>query len=61
MGSLAENPILNVEQVDRENSPPLPTTPVSERLTLPTVLMRKGPLGTKIENLPDYVHKNLFE
>ena len=55
MDSLAENPILTEKEQDKENSPPLPTTPVSERPTLPLVLMTSCPYGTRIENVPDYV------
>ena len=33
MGGSAENPILPVEQEDKENSPPTTTTPISERPT----------------------------
>ena len=43
MGSMAENPILIDKEQDKENSPHLPTSPVSERPTQPPVLMRKCP------------------
>ena len=54
-----ENPIvLDVEEEDKENAP---TTPVSERPTEPPRLMRSRPFGARIENVPDYVYRNLFE
>ena len=40
IGSEAENPIPVDEEEDKENSVPLPTTPISERPNQPTVLMR---------------------
>ena len=56
---MAEHPILIDKEQDRENSPPLPPiTPVSERPTQPTVLMRSRPFGTRNDNLPDYFFKN---
>ena len=61
MGSLAENPILNDEEQDKEDSPPLPTTPVSKRAIQRPALMRSCPIGTRIENIPGYAHRKLFE
>ena len=55
MGSSAENPILLDEEEDKGNSPPKTTTPVSERPSQPTALLRSSPIGRKIENVPDYV------
>ena len=56
MGSMAENSILIDEEQNKENSPPLhPTTPVSERPTQHPMLTKKCPLGTRIENVPDYL------
>ena len=64
MSSLAGNPILIDEEQDLENYPPHPTTPittpVSERPTQSPVLMSSHPFGTTIENVPDYVYRNLF-
>ena len=61
-GSRAENPVLMEEEQDKENfPPPHPTTPVSERPTQSPVLKRKRPFGTRIENVPDHVYRNLFE
>ena len=62
MGSMPENPILIDEEQDKENSPPHhPTTPVSERPTQLPVLIGFCPFGTRSENVPDYVYRNLFE
>ena len=59
MGCSAENPILLDEKEDRENAPP--TTPVSERPTRPPALLRSRLFGTRVENVPDFVYKNLFQ
>ena len=40
ISSRAENPVLVDEEQDNENSPHLPTIPVSERPNQPPVLMR---------------------
>ena len=61
MRGSAENPILLDEEEDKENSPPTITTSVSERPTRPPVLLRSRPFGTRIENVPDYVYRNLFQ
>ena len=58
MGSMAENRILIDEEQDKEVSPPLPTTPVSEKPTQPAVLMRNPPFGTRYENVPPHVYRN---
>ena len=58
MGWLPENLILIDEELDKGNSPPHPTIPVSQRTTQHPVLMRSRPLGTKIENVSDYVFWN---
>ena len=60
MGSSAENPILLDEEEDKENSPPT-ITPNSETPTLPPALLRSRPFGTRRENVPDYVYRNLFQ
>ena len=60
VGSSAENPILLGEEEDKENSSLTTKTPVSERPTRPPALLRSRPFGTTIENVPDYVYKNLF-
>ena len=62
MCSRAENPILNDEEQEKENSTsPVPTTPISERSNQPPVLMRSHPFETSFENVPDYVYRKLFE
>ena len=61
MGGSAENPILLDEEEDKEKSSPLPTTPVYARPTRPPALLRFCPSGRRIENVPDYVYKNLFQ
>ena len=60
MGSMAENPLLIEQEQDKENFPPLPSTPVFERPTQPPTL-RSCLLGTRIENNPNYVYGNLFD
>ena len=40
MGSSAENPMLIDEEQDQVNSPPVPSTPVTEKPTHSPVLMR---------------------
>ena len=54
-----ENPIVFDEQEDKENAPP-PTTPESVRPTEPPRLQRSRAFGARMENVPDYVSRNLF-
>ena len=54
-----ENPILLDEEEDNENA--APTTPESVRPTEPPRLQRGRAFGTRIENVPDYVYRNLFQ
>ena len=61
MGGSVENPIVLDEEEDKENSPPAPSTPESVRRTEPPRLQRSCPFGTRIENVPDYVYRNLFQ
>ena len=61
MGGSAENPILLNEEEDKENSPAPATTPVSERPTQPPALLISRPFGARIENIPNYVYRNLFQ
>ena len=58
-GGSAENPIL-LDEEDKENSPP-PTTPFSERQRRPPTLLRSRRFGARIENVPDYVYRKLFQ
>ena len=60
MGGSVENPILLGEEEDKVNSPPTTTTPVSEEPKQPPALLRGRPFGTRKENVPDYVYRNLF-
>ena len=53
-----ENLIVLDEDEDKEN---VPTTPESVRPTEPPRLQGSRPLGSRIENVPDYVYKNLFQ
>ena len=60
MGGSAENAIVLDEEQDKENSAPT-TTPVSERPPEPRRLLRSRAFGARIENVPDYVYRNLFQ
>ena len=51
-----ENPIVLDEEEEKENVP----TPVSERPTEPPRPQRSA-FGARIENVPDYVYRNLFQ
>ena len=53
-----ENPIVLDEEEDKENAP---RTPESVRPTEPPRLQRSRAFGARIENVPDYVFRNLFE
>ena len=55
-----ENPIVLDEDEDKEIAPP-PTTPESARPTKPHTLQKNRRFGTRIENVPDYVCRNLFQ
>ena len=55
-----ENPIVLDEEEIKENTPPLPTTPESVRPTEPPRLQRSRAFGARMENVPDYVFRNLF-
>ena len=55
-----ENPIVLDEEQDKGNAPP-PTKPVSERPTEPPRLQRSRASGARIEIVPDYVYRNLFQ
>ena len=61
MEGSVENPIALDEEEDKENVPPPPSTPESVRPTEPPRLQRSFPFGTGIENVPDYVYRNLFK
>ena len=55
-----QNPIVLDEEEDKENAPP-PTTPESVRPNEPPRLLRSRAFGARIENVPDYVYRNLFQ
>ena len=55
-----ENPIVLDEEEDKENARP-PTTPESVRPTEPPRLQRRRAFGARMENVPDYVFRNLFQ
>ena len=54
-----ENPIVLDEEENKENAPP-PTTPESFRPTEPPRLQRNRAFRARMENVPDYVFRNLF-
>ena len=54
------NPILLDEEEDKENAPP-PTIPKSVRHTEPPRLQRSRAFGARMENVPDYVFRKLFQ
>ena len=53
-----ENPIVLDEEEDKENAP---TTPESVRLNELPRLRRSCAFGARMENVPDYVYRNLFQ
>ena len=61
MEGSVENPIVLDEEEDKENAPPDLSTPVSVRPTEPPRLQRSGAFGARIENVPDYVYRKLFQ
>ena len=59
MEGTVENPIVLDEEEDKENAPP--STPETVRTTEPPGLQRSRAFGTRMENVPDYVFKNMFQ
>ena len=55
-----ENPIVLDEEKDKENAPP-PTTPEFVRPNEPPRLQRSRAFGARLENVPEYVFRNLFQ
>ena len=53
-----ENPIVLDEEEDKVNAP---TTPESVRPNEPPRLQRSRAFGARIESVPDYVYRNLFQ
>ena len=60
MEGSVENPIVLDEEEDKDNSATT-RTPVSERPTEPPRLLRSCAFRARIENVPDYVDRNLFQ
>ena len=60
MEGSVKNPIALDEEEDKESAPP-PSTPESVRPTDPPKLKGSRPFGTRVENVPDYVYRNLFQ
>ena len=58
-GSSVENPIVLDEDEIKEKA--APSTPVSERPTEPPRLLRSRAFGARMENVPNYVYRNLFQ
>ena len=58
-GGSSKNPIVLVEEEDKENSSP--TTPVSERPTEPPRLLKSRPFRGRIENVKEFVYRILLE
>ena len=61
MRGSVKNPIVLEEEQDKDNSPPTLSTPESVRPTEPPTLQRSRPLEARIEKVPDYVYRNLFQ
>ena len=61
IGSMAETSVLINEEQGMENSPSLPSTPVSESPTQHLVLMRNRPFRKKVDSFADYDYRILFE
>ena len=60
MEGSVENPIVLHEEEYKENAPP-PSTPESVRPMDPPRLQRSRPFGTGVENVPDYIYRNLSQ
>ena len=60
MEGSVENPIVLDEEEDKEYNPP-PTTPESVRPAEPPRLQRLRAFGARMENVPDYVFRKLFQ
>ena len=62
MDRSVENPIVLDEEGDKENAPPpAPSPPVSVRPTQPPTLQRSRASGARIEKVPEYVFRNLYQ
>ena len=58
-GLSVENSIVLDEDEDKENA--APSTPVSERPTEPPRFLRNRAFAARMENVPDFVYRNLFQ
>ena len=56
-----ENLIVLTEEEDKESAPPPPSTPESVRPTRPPRLQRSRASGARVDNVPEYVFRNLFQ
>ena len=61
MEGSVENPIVLDQEEDKESALPPPSTPESVRPTEPPRLQRSCAFGARIENVPGYVYRNLFQ
>ena len=62
MKGSVENPIVLDEEEDNENSAPTTkTTPVFERITEPPRLLKIRAFGARMEKVPDYAYRYLFQ
>ena len=61
MGGSVENLNWLDEEENKKNSPPAPSTPESVRPMESPGPQRSRPFGTGIENVPNYVYRNLFQ
>ena len=59
VGGSVENPIVLDEEEDKENAPP--STPEPVRPTERPRLQRSSAFGARLENVPDYVFRILFQ
>ena len=61
MEGSVENTIVLDEEEDKESAAAPPSTPESVRPTEPPRLQRSRASGARMENVPDYVFRNLFQ
>ena len=61
MEGSVENPIVLDVEEDKENAPPPPSTSESVRPTEPPRLQKSCAFGARLENVPEYVFRTLFQ
>ena len=61
MEGSVENLIVLDEEEDKENAPPPPSTSESVRPTEPPRLQKSCAFGARLENVPEYVFRTLFQ